>query len=110
MQQIILAAKKHMLKMNDEEIQNNRELLRKDSAFEWEITQITSMGPNWRDAMEAQAEGGMGEPGGLGGGGLGGGGGGLPPDFGPIPPVEGGEEMGPPPEPVPTGGDSALPV
>ena len=50
-------AKKHMLKMNDDEIQNNRELLRKDKAFAWELAQIEGMGPNWRESMEAQAEG-----------------------------------------------------
>lgn len=106
-------AKKHMLKMNDEEIQYNRELLRKDSAFQWEIAQITALGPNWRDAMDAQAEGGVegGELGGLGGlGGGGMGGGGLPPDFGPAPPVEGGEGPAGDVEPTPVGGDSALPV
>ena len=98
-------AKKHMLKMNDEEIQNNRELLRKDSAFQWEIAQIQSMGPNWRDAMEEAAEGGGADQltglGGGGGGGMpmGGGGGGLPPDFGPTPPPEGG---GAGPEGAPT--------
>ena len=91
--------------MNDEEIQNNRELLRKDSAFQWEIAQIQSMGPNWRDAMEEAAEGGGADQlTGLGGGGggvpMGGGGAGaLPPDFGPTPPPEGG---GAGPEGAPT--------
>ena len=88
--------------MNDDEIQNNRELLRKDKAFAWELAQIESMGPNWRDAQEAAAAGaeaGMGLP--PGGGGLPGGG--LAPDFGPTPPApeggaegpEGGAEAGP---------------
>ena len=102
-------AKKHMLKMNDDEIQNNRELLRKDKAFAWELAQIEGMGPNWRESMEAQAEG---QPP-MGGGdlGLGGGGGGLPPDFGPTPPAEGGEEGGAPAAPAPVGGDeTALPT
>ena len=99
-------AKKHMLKMNDDEISTNRELLRKDSAFQWEIAQIQSMGPNWRDAMEEAAEGaGAGELAGLGGGGGGmpmGGGGGLPGEFGPTPP---GPEGGAPVEgPVPAEG------
>lgn len=105
-------AKKHMLKMNDDEIQNNRELLRKDKAFQWELAQIEAMGPNWREALESQEAGG--EPGmgpDLGGGLPMGGGGGLPPDFGPTPPPEGGEDVGTPAEgPTEIGGaDTALP-
>lgn len=102
-------AKKHMLKMSDEEISVNRELLRKDRAFGWELAQIEAMGPNWREAMEAQggAEG-AGEMGGLPPGGGAPIGGGLPPDFGPAPEPEGAPTEAPA-APTDVGGDSALP-
>ena len=105
-------AKKHMLKMTDEEISVNRELLRKDKAFGWELAQIESMGPNWREAMQQGPEGAGGDLGGLppgGGAPLGGGGGGLPPDFGPTPPAEGGGGDEAAPTDVGGGADSALP-
>lgn len=110
-------AKKHMLKLTDEEIGTNRDLLRKDSELKWELAQIEAMGPNWRDLAQAEAEGAdMAAGGGMPmGGGLGGGppiGGGMPPDFGPGgTPPEGAEPGGAEPagpEPV-GGGDSALP-
>ncbi len=103
-------AKKNMLRMNDEEIQHNRELLRKDSAFRWELAQIQSMGPNWRDALDAQPSGGE-EMGGLPMPGGGGGGTGLPPDFGPAPPgAEGLAGTGEAGGPVELGGpETALP-
>ena len=103
-------AKTLMLRMTDEEISKNRELLRKDSALKWELAQIEAQGPNWRDAFDAAADaesaGGMDMGGGMPppppGGDLGGG---MPPDFGPVPPAEGAPEA---PAPV-EGGDTALP-
>jgi len=98
-------AKKRFLKMTDREIKLNREMLRKDRALSWELAQIEASGPNWRDAFEQQAaEPGM-EPGmgAIGGAPMGGG---MPPDFGPTPPPEGGEAV---PEVAP-GGESGLPA
>ena len=115
-------AKKHMLDMSDQEILDNRELLRKDKALEWELSQIVAMGPNWREALEGPEDGGEPVPGGdMGGGGgmpmdSGAGGvppvGDMPPDFGPAgaPPPAGGEGEAPPPAgPQPVGGETALP-
>jgi hypothetical protein len=101
-------AKKTMLKLSDDEIKYNRELLRKDSGLKWELAQIEAQGPNWREAFEAQedaAEAGAGMD--MGGGmpPMPPGGGAMPPDFGPAPPVEG---EAPPPAAAP-GGDTALP-
>ena len=83
-----LAAKK-FLGWNDELIKANREWMRKDKAFEWEIAQITNAGPEWRTAQQIAAngvEGGMpggGMPGGTGPiGDMGGLAGGAPADFG----------------------------
>jgi hypothetical protein len=94
-------AQKRYLGWSDVDIKANREFLRKDKELRWELTQIENMGPNWKQAVAAQAEAG-GAPGGGGappsggmGGGMGGGGmggmGGAPP-----PPPEGGEEGAPP--------------
>lgn len=101
-------AKKTMLKLTDDEIKYNRELLRKDSSLKWELAQIEANGPNWRDAFEPQegAEGGMDM--GMGGGmppPPPGGDMGMPPDFGPAP-AAGGEPAAPIEAPA---GDSALP-
>lgn len=84
-----LAAKK-FLGWSDEIIKANREWLRKDKAFEWEIAQIMNAGPEWRTAQQIAANGvGGGAPGGIPGGDMGGavgdmGGlaGGAPADFG----------------------------
>jgi len=100
-------AKKNFLRMTDEEIKNNRELLRKDRALNWELAQIEAMGPNWREQFEAQeappagGDMGMGAPAPIGGGmDMG-----APPDFGPAPPIEGEAPM---PAPAP-GAETALP-
>ena len=96
-------AKKHYLGLDDQEIKDNREFLRKDAALEWELAQIVAMGPNWREqyqnaedaqdaAMAAPPAGGGGMPPPPGGGTA------LPPDFGP-PTGEGGLE---PPVGAPT--------
>tara|TARA_R110000868_G_scaffold5669_4_gene33503 strand:+ start:7296 stop:9092 length:1797 start_codon:yes stop_codon:yes gene_type:complete len=96
---------KKMLGWSEIDIKANREFLRNDKAFKWELAQIESMGPNWQSQMEAQAsaaagaagpEGGA-PPSGSGGGG-GGGGGGMPPAFTGGEAATGGAEA-PPPEP-----------
>jgi len=117
------ALKKYM-KWNDDEILANREWLKKDAGFSWEIDKITTLGKNWKEAMTNGVV-----PGQEGGApGMGGGGGGMPPgaggapSFGPGPtgrpetPGVGGAEGGAP-EPGNTagptnvgGGGSALPT
>lgn len=93
-------AKKHMLKMSDDEIKANRELLRKDSALKWELGQIEGNGPNWQDAYTPGAEGAAMPAGG--GGAMGAGSmPSMPPGFGVTPPA-GGE--------VPEGGEGASPA
>ena len=98
-------AQKKYLGWSDLDIKANREFLRKDKAFNWELQQIENLGPDWKNAIKAQAEAAGGPPaeggaGGMGGGG-GGGGGGMPPPFaggpatvgapeGEVPPPEGG--------------------
>ena len=102
-------AKKQMLRLTDEELKTNRELLRKDSALKWELAQIEAQGPNWRDAFEAAEDAEMAGGDMMGGGAPPVGGmdmGAAPPDFGPAPPVEGAPAAAPPPAP---GGDTALP-
>lgn len=47
-------AQKKYLKWNDNEVKANREFLRKDKELAWELTQIETGGPNWREAIEAQ--------------------------------------------------------
>ena len=103
-------SKKNFLRFTNEEIKNNRELLRKDSALKWELAQIEAQGPNWRDAYQETSDE-MPPAGGdmMGGGGAPMGGGmdmGAPPEFGPAPPPEGAV---PPPAPAPAGGVPALP-
>ena len=44
-------SQKKYLKWSDREIAENRSWLRKDAAFTFEIAQIESMGPNWREQM-----------------------------------------------------------
>jgi hypothetical protein len=78
-------AMRHYLGLNDSKISENMEWLRKDAALKWELDQIASTGPNWREHLEAAenvaaqggAEAGMG-----GGGGGGGGGSSAIPEFG----------------------------
>ena len=101
-------AQKRYLGWTDIDVKANREFLRKDKEFKWELTQIETLGPKWKEQLAAQAEAGgaAGAEGGAemgGAGGGGGGGGGLPPAFGgpaaggeaPAAGAEGGEE---PPE------------
>lgn len=74
-------AQRHYLDFSDEKIGENMEWKRKDAALKWEIAQIESTGPNWREHIAA-AESAATAAGG-GGGGMGGGGGGPEiPEFG----------------------------
>ena len=87
-------AQKRYLGWTDIDVKANREFLRKDKEFKWELTQIETLGPKWKEQLAAQAEAGgaAGAEGGAemgGAGGGGGGGGGLPPAFGG--PAAGGE-------------------
>lgn len=111
-------AQKRYLGWNDIDIKANREFLRKDKEFKWELAQIEQFGPNWKEQVAAQAEAAAagGTEGGAPSGG-GGGGGGMPPPFtgGPAAggggeaPPEGGEAAGgtPPETPAPAGGGGA---
>jgi hypothetical protein len=104
-------AQKRYLGWSDIDVKANREFLRKDKEFKWELMQIETLGPKWKELLAAQAEAGGaagaeggGEMGGAGGGGGGGGGGGLPPAFGgpaatgEAPPAGGAEGEEAPPE------------
>ena len=81
---------KKYLGWNDLEIKANREMLRKDAEFQWELQQIQGAGPSWKDGIqpgggtEAGIEGGTPA--------------GTPPEFGGAAPetaeVEPGEEAG----------------
>jgi hypothetical protein len=104
-------SQKKYLKWDDTEVKQNREWLRKDKELAFELAQIETLGPNWREVVAAQGAGG--EPGGdIGGmpGGVGGGSalpGDIPPDFGPGPETTGDAA---PPDSISTGDDaSALP-
>lgn len=44
-------AQKRYLGWNDIDVKANREFLRKDAELQWEISQIGSAGPNWRDQL-----------------------------------------------------------
>jgi len=84
-----------VLKWTPEKILENRALLRKDKAFTWELDQIGSQGPSWRDEMAAaNASAGItppeSPPSGAGGGSE------LPPSFSAPP-----EEAPAPPEETP---------
>jgi hypothetical protein len=84
-------AQKLYLKWDDKQILANREHLRKEMAFKWELQSIASYGPDWRRQME-NAEGGVADDFDAGGADLGGGGGGAmggETDFG-----GGGSELG----------------
>ena len=86
-------AQKKYLTWSDSDILANREFLRKDTEFLWEIEQIKAGGPDWKSQAEkAPVEGGQAGVGGAPAPGPGGAGGtGLPPDFGPTPGAEAGE-------------------
>jgi Bacteriophage T4-like portal protein (Gp20) len=117
---ISYALKKYM-NWNDDEILANREWLKKDAAFNWEVTQITNLGKNWKEALTQGGGGGEAGAAPMGGGGGIGPGAGSAPSFGPGPtggPEAGGPEAAgggaeaggaPAAGPTPVGGGSALP-
>jgi len=75
------ALKKYM-GWSDIEVLANREFMRKDIGFLWELEQIKAGGPNWRENLQAgaaPAQGGEVTAGGAGGGSA------VPPSFGPPP-------------------------
>lgn len=74
-------AQKKYLGWKDTDILANREFLRKDSELQWELQQIASSGPGWKETIIA-GELGSGAAGGEATDAMGGGGGGAPPDFG----------------------------
>lgn len=89
-------AKKRYLNWSDRDVLADRELRRKDAELMWELQQIQTYGPGWKETLLAQANAGTPE-GGEGGpaGGLPSGGGGLPaapPDFGGGPAAIPGEQ------------------
>lgn len=86
-------AQKKYLDWSDEDIKANREWLKKDAAFKWELAQTETAGPNWRDTYNPNAAQNPAEGAAPGGGAFGGGsalGGGTPPEFGPAPENQGG--------------------
>ena len=48
-------AQKRYLGWNDVDVKANREFLRKDAEFQWELQQIGAGGPNWRDDLDQAA-------------------------------------------------------
>jgi hypothetical protein len=98
---------KKYLGWTDKDVMANRSFLKKDKEFIWELTQIESQGPNWREGMQAAGEadpgmgGGMGDMGGaLPPAGDMGGDVGAPPDFGPPADTPATEPATPPPPPA----------
>ena len=92
-------AKKKTLGWKDKDILADRELRRKDAELEWELQQIITMGPNWKEQLLQQAQSGTPEGGDMmaaGGGSAPGGVGGMPPAFGGGEAAIGGEETLPP--------------
>ncbi len=95
-------AMKKALNWKDKDILANRELLRKDAELDWELQQIMTYGPDWKNQLLAQANGGGPAGGGPesglpeGGSGLGGLEGGIP-DFGGGEAALGGEAQLEPP-------------
>ena len=91
---------KKYLGWTENDIKANREFLRKDAEFQWELQQIQAAGPNWKDSLQGEVEGGD--------AGLEAGGGtaeGQPPAFGggPADTGEGGDEGAEPAaEPLPS--------
>ena len=87
-------SQRYYLDWTDEQMAENREWLRKDAELFWEIEQIQTAGPDFRE-QQAEMGGAMGDLAAAGGGGMGGApgalGGDMPPAFGPGPEVPGGE-------------------
>jgi len=102
------ALKKYM-GWSDIELLANREFMRKDIGFLWELEQIKAGGPNWRENLQAGAPPAAGGemPG---GGGMGGGTApGIPPAFGPAPTGGAPEAGAPGPEAAAPGGPVPAP-
>ncbi len=86
-------AQKKYLGWKDRDILANREFMRKDAEFQWEIAQIQAAGPMWKEQLAAAADAAEGEMGAEGGEmGAAGGEGGIP-EFGGGP-AGGGEAAG----------------
>ena len=49
-------AQKYYLGLNDKQMAENREWLRKDASLSWEIQNITTNGPDFRQQMSASIE------------------------------------------------------
>lgn len=49
-------AQRHYLGFNDSRISENMEWMRKDAAMKWELEQIATTGPNWREHVTAAEE------------------------------------------------------
>lgn len=49
-------AQRHYLGFNDSKISENMEWLRKDASLKWELEQIATTGPNWREHIQAAEE------------------------------------------------------
>ena len=111
---------RYFLKMDDAQIAENREWLKQDAALSWELDQIRTQGPNWRDQLASmdQALSDMGASTSSGGGAnsalptpLAGGEGPkaeLPPEFGPAGAAGAGGDAAAAVEP--SGEESALPA
>jgi hypothetical protein len=87
-------AMKKALGWSDKDILANRAFREQDAAFEWKINNIMTMGPNWNELLQQQAQQGAPMEGGeapMGGGG------GMPPAFGGGEASIGGEEPTLPP-------------
>lgn len=94
---------KKFLGWSEMDIKANREFLRKDAEFQWELQQITGGGPNWKDTLQVGGE----QPE---GGGEGGVPEGMPPDFGGGPAETGGEGGEAPAAPEGGGAEAAPPA
>lgn len=75
-------AQRHYLDYSDAKIGENMEWKRKDAALRWELSQIETNGPNWREHIEAAENIAAGVEGGAGGGGGGGTSASAIPEFG----------------------------
>ena len=88
-------AQKKYLGWKDKDVLANREFLRKDAEFQWELAQIQAAGPSWQEQVIAGAVG-AGEEAGIAGGEAAGGG--AMPEFGGGPAATPGEAEAPPTE------------
>ena len=104
-------AKKKVLGWKDKDILADRAARRLDAELDWELQQIITLGPDWKNQLLAQANAGEapeggGEMGGMGGGG---GGGSMPPDFGGGP-ASTGNDTGEPELPPNAGNEPEQPM